>query len=220
MSIFKIAFAGAISTFALLAVPAASEAATVDIDGITVTNSGRISPAAPVLLQPGYTSATANFVGEIETGNPGHLPNPGFDPYGSADTTHHWWNIYRGSASFAVSGTTLDLLWGSPNYNVPYRSNSLSFYSGSTLLGSVLASDLYTSFSGITNDGQPGYLLSFTPDAGRYDKVVAGIIGSSSDFEFAFLGVPEPSTWAMIVAGFGGLGMMRIWKMRKTVATA
>ena len=108
MNITKIALAGAVSAFALLAIPVASQATTVVIDGITVTDFGRIGPSAPVLLQPGYISATADFVGEIETGNPGHLPNPGFDPYGPTDTTHHWWNVYKGSATFAFSAKSLD----------------------------------------------------------------------------------------------------------------
>jgi hypothetical protein len=48
----------------------------------------------------------------------------------------------------------------------------------------VLASDLYSNFSGITNTTDPGYMISFAP--GSLGSVVFGT--GPSDFEFAVVG--------------------------------
>jgi hypothetical protein len=98
----------------------------------------------------------------------------------------------------------LTIVWGSPNDNNPAATNTVSFYTGAngtgTLIGQVLASDLYADFSGINNTQDPGYLISFlTPQ--NFGSVV--FTTGSSDFEFA--AVPEPSTWAMLGIGFVGL---------------
>ena len=64
----------------------------------------------------------------------------------------------------------------------------------------MLASDLYSDFSGINNTQDPGYLISFrTPQ--NFGSVV--FTTGASDFEFA--AVPEPSTWAMLGIGFVSL---------------
>jgi len=117
------------------------------------------------------------------------------------------------SVTFNLSGSALNVVWGSPNDDNPLSSNYVSFYSGANggggLLGTVLASDLYSNFSGITNTTDPGYMISFAP--GQFGSVVFGT--GPSDFEFAVVGpstfsvagVPEPSTWAMMVLGFAGL---------------
>ena len=148
------------------------------------------------------------------SGNPPELSNAGWDPYGLGDTSHNWWNVESGSVTFNLSGSALNVVWGSPNDDNPLSSNYVSFYSGANggggLLGTVLASDLYSNFSGITNTTDPGYMISFAP--GQFGSVAFGT--GPSDFEFAVVGpstfsvagVPEPSTWAMMVLGFAGLG--------------
>ena len=106
--------------------------------------------------------------------------------------------------TFNGSSDALTIVWGSPNDNNPAATNTVSFYTGAngtgTLIGQVLASDLYSDFSGINNTQDPGYLISFlTPQ--NFGSVV--FTTGSSDFEFA--AVPEPSTWAMLGIGFVGL---------------
>ena len=106
--------------------------------------------------------------------------------------------------TFNGSGDALTIVWGSPNDNNPAATNTVSFYSGAngkgSLIGQVLASDLYSNFGNIDNTQDPGYLVSFMTPA-QYGSVV--FTTGSSDFEFA--AVPESSTWAMLGIGFAGL---------------
>jgi hypothetical protein len=101
------------------------------------------------------------------------LSNAGWGPYSLNDTNHNWWNVESGNVRFNLSGSVL---------------NYVSFYSRANraggLLGTVLASDLYSNFSGITNTTDPGYMISFVP--GSLGSVVFGT--GPSDFEFAVVG--------------------------------
>jgi hypothetical protein len=179
----------------ILAASAAS-AATAIIDGITVNDYGRVNPAGPDYAQPGVGTGTAQIqIGQVNVmpPNPPEFGNPGWNPYGASDTTHRWWNIEGGQVTMNGSGEALTIVWGSPNDNNPAATNIVSFYSGAngtgSLIGQVLASDLYSNFSTINNTQDPGFLVSFmTPE--KFGSVV--FTTGSSDFEFA--AVPEPST--------------------------
>ena len=188
----------------------AAPAATRTIDGITVTDFGRVSATAPDFAQPGVGSGTAQIqVGQVDVTppNPSEFANPGWDPYGLSDTTHRWWNIEGGTVTFNGSSNALTIVWGSPNDDNPAATNTVSFYSGAdgtgSLIGQVLGSELYSAF-GVDNTQEPGYLLSFLVPKG-YGSVV--FTTGSSDFEFAVASVPEPSTWAMLGTGFAGLAL-------------
>jgi hypothetical protein len=199
-------FLGVAGAAAAILAASAASAATATIDGITVSDYGRVSPAAPDAAQSGVGTGTAQIqIGQVSgPGNPPELSNPGWDPYGLSDTTHQWWNVEGGRVTFNGSNNALTIVWGSPNDDNPSATNTVSFYTGAngtgTLIGQVLASDLYADFSGINNTQDPGYLISFlTPQ--NFGSVV--FTTGSSDFEFA--AVPEPSTWAMLGIGFLGL---------------
>jgi PEP-CTERM motif len=199
----------------------ASAASAVTIDGITVNEYGRVNPAGPDYAQPGFGAGTAQIqIGQPNgPGNPPELGNPGWSPYGLSDTTHPWWNIEGGQMTMNGSGNGLTIVWGSPNDNNPAATNTVSFYTGAngtgSLIGQVLASDLYSNFSNIDNTQDPGFLVSFaTPET--YGSVV--FTTGSSDFEFA--AVPEPSTWAMMGMGFAGLALAGYKRSRNRLAPA
>ncbi len=114
------------------------------------------------------------------------------------------------SAQFNGTGTSLDIVWGSPNGD-----NTVTFFTSS---GSqtVTTSQLLAQFSvdGVGNNQEPGgYLINFTV-AGGFTGVKFSTVETA--FEFAFpvsselhiSAVPEPSTWAMMVLGFAGVGFM------------
>jgi PEP-CTERM motif len=201
-------FAGVMGAAATILGASAASAASAVIDGITVNDYGRVNPAGPDFAQPGVGTGTAQIqIGQVNgPGNPPELSNPGWDPYGLSDTTHSWWNIEGGQVTMNGSGNGLTIVWGSPNDNNPAATNTVSFYSGAngtgSLIGQVLASDLYSNFSDINNSQDPGFLVSFqTPE--KFGSVV--FTTGSSDFEFA--AVPEPSTWTMLGIGFAGLAL-------------
>ena len=189
----------------------------VTIDGITVNEYGRVNPAGPDYAQPGVGTGTAQIqIGQVNVmpPNPPEFGNPGWNPYGLSDTTHSWWNIEGGQVTMNGPGDALTIVWGSPNDNNPDATNTVSFYTGAngtgSLIGQVLASDLYSNFSNIDNTQDPGFLVSFmTPE--KYGSVV--FTTGSSDFEFA--AVPEPSTWAMLGIGFAGLALAGYKRSRR-----
>ncbi len=210
-------FLGVIGAAATILAASAASAATATIDGITVNEYGRVNPAGPNYAQPGFGTGTAQIqIGQVNVmpPNPPEFSNPGWSPYGASDTTHPWWNIEGGQVTMNGSGTALTIVWGSPNDNNPAATNTVSFYTGAngtgTLIGQVLASDLYSNFSNVDNTQDPGFLVSFmTPQI--YGSVV--FTTGSSDFEFA--AVPEPSTWAMLGIGFAGLGLAGFKRSRR-----
>jgi hypothetical protein len=207
----KAHLARAVAAAAILSASAASAAVTEIIDGVTVTDAGRVSPSAPVFMQSGVATPDAQIqIGQVTgPGNPPVFSNPGWDPYGLSDTSHSWWNVEDGSVTINSSSEQLTLVWGSPNYAASSDTNTVSFYSGANgtgaLIGTVTASDLYANFAGITNTTDPGYLISFVTST-PFGSVVF-TTPNASDFEFAVVaGVPEPSTWAMMLIGFAGFG--------------
>jgi hypothetical protein len=113
----------------------------------------------------------------------------------------------------------LSIVWGSPNNSGYGDDNYVSFYSGlngtCSLIGTVEAADLCNNFGGISNTTDPGYLIAFgVPKA--YQSVIFGTTPSA--FEFAVTaGVPEASTWAMLLAGFAGLGFLGFGRSRQGI---
>src|ERR1700733_4645569 len=207
---------GVIGAAATVLGASAASAASAIIDAITVNDYGRANPAGPDFAQPGFATGTAQIqTGQVTgPGNPPEFDNPGWNPSGLSDTTHSWWNIEGGQVTMNGSGDALTIVWGSPNDDNPAATNIVSFYTGAngtgTLIGKVLASDLYSNFSNIDNTQDPGFLVSFmTPE--NYGSVV--FTTGSSDFEFA--AVPEPSTWAMLGIGFAGLALTGYKRSRR-----
>ena len=197
----KAMYLGAASALAVMVGFSVGAHAAV-IDGITVTDSGLANPGSPDYTQPAAFSSSGAQVQFAWTGT--GLSNNGWDPFGPSDTSHHWWNIgdYGGSVVFNLSGTGLNIVWGSPNDN-----NTVSFYSGAggtgSVVGAVTTSDLVSAF-GVGNYDQPGYLISFsTPQP--FSSVVFST--GPTAFEFA-VAAPELSTWGMMLAGFAGLGFV------------
>jgi len=210
-------FLGVIGAAATILGASAASAASAIIDGVTVNDYGRVNPAGPDYAQPGVGTGTAQIqIGQVNVmpPNPPEFGNPGWNPYGASDTTHPWWNIEGGQVTMNGSGDALTIVWGSPNDDNPAATNTVSFYSGAngtgSLIGQVLASDLYSNFSNINNTQDPGFLVSFmTPE--KFGSVV--FTTGSSDFEFA--AVPEPSTWAMLGIGFAGLALSGYKRSRR-----
>jgi hypothetical protein len=148
--------------------------------------------------------------------------NDGWNPWGQngqggftgpSDTTHSWINVGATDAAglFALTGTELRIVWGSPNDD-----NTVTFYSDAKGLDPIGSIDETSLFNPATdNTGAPGFLTLFTSTT-PFDSVSFAATNGSA-FEFAVL-VPEASTWAMMLAGFAGLGFLGFRRSRRAVA--
>jgi hypothetical protein len=88
--------------------------------------------------------------------------------------------------------------------------NTISFFNGATLIGSFTGSQLANPANGDQNAGATNRRYFFT--FGAADSVNRVVFNTTLPaFEFdniaaAISGVPEPSTWAMMILGFGLVG--------------
>jgi fibronectin-binding autotransporter adhesin len=104
--------------------------------------------------------------------------------------------------AFSALKSSFGLYWGSVD-----TYNSLAFYNGATLVTTISGADVAPPMS--ANGGQTDYssngyvLISALP---QFDRVVAASSSNSFEFDNVVAGVPEPSTWAMLLLGFAGLG--------------
>lgn len=92
--------------------------------------------------------------------------------------------------------------------------NTISFYNGATLIGSYNGSQLTipnpANGNKTSGDTNRRYFFTFG-DADNVNKVVFNTTKPAFEFDdiaAAISGVPEPSTWAMMMLGFGLVGFM------------
>jgi PEP-CTERM motif len=123
-------------------------------------------------------------------------------PFG--DQTNYMAVLGGKSETIAYSSlmTRFGLYWGSVD-----TYNSLTFYEGDTLVATITGSDVappMTANGGQTDYASNGYVwITALP---QFDRVVAASSSNSFEFDNVVAGVPEPSTWAMLLLGFAGLG--------------
>jgi hypothetical protein len=100
--------------------------------------------------------------------------------------------------------------------------NTLDFYSGDTLLGSVFGQQASAWPNGDQDSGVTNRTVSISSDK-AFDKLVfrTGQNAFEADsFKFT-AAVPEPATWGMMILGFGAIGMaMRSSRRRQGAAVA
>jgi hypothetical protein len=120
--------------------------------------------------------------------------------------------------------------------------NQVAFYKGATLVGSLSPSDVLARIGGNSayygnpnaaflgqDAGETFAFINFYDTTGTFDRVVfsenPAVGGYESDdhtvgFYTQMGGVPEPSTWAMLILGFGGIGFMGLRASRKIAVAA
>jgi hypothetical protein len=192
--------------------------ATVVITGITssVPTAYNFAPSTVITFDDlevtdppgGYIVSSSPFIsdGYLFTGKGGVVngstPVTFMAPAG--DTTNYLATTdNKGSGSESVSfGSTqskFGLYWGSVD-----SYNTLTFLLGGKVVGKFTGSDVASSFDKYGNSGVSDY-VNF---AGKFDEVTFSATEAAFEVDnLAIAGaVPEPATWALMLAGFAGLG--------------
>jgi hypothetical protein len=223
---------GLLSAVVALGLSTAANAAS-----ITILPPGDLGPPAgygagatfnTVAAQPyGTTTASGSFLdGGAAFSGTGVVMNNGGQgsdglyatPYG--DTTNYMAVLGGGSEQIDFTGlkTSFGLYWGSVD-----TYNSLTFYDGSVAVATISGADVAPPLA--ANGGQTDYasngyiLISALP---QFDRVVAASSSNSFEFDNVAAGgmsaVPEPSTWAMLLLGFAGLGYAGLRRSKAPIA--
>jgi hypothetical protein len=137
------------------------------------------------------------------------------------DSSNYIWGLIKGTSVTFGNGDTpvhsFVIHWGSvdgTNAGGDHYDNIMTFSNGDSITGAYLT----TLGFGITGDGSqtnplnnPWLLIS---DSTAFTGFTATSAQHSFEFDMS-TGVPEPSTWAMLLAGFGGLGFAALRRSKK-----
>jgi hypothetical protein len=143
----------------------------------------------------------------------------------AGDTTNYMSILGGKSETLTFSGTQnkFGLYWGSID-----SYNSVAFYSGNsatpflTLFGNNLNAVPALGFNGDQSGALTNAYVTFTGLS--FDRIVLASSGNSFEFDNISFGnvgpVPEPSTWAMMLLGFAGIGFVYRRRRSRLAVTA
>jgi hypothetical protein len=225
----KLLFPVAFSLLAALAVsPASADTITAIASGVHVGEGG------PAFTQTAGTDLSGSFsyngISYTNSGPAGGVefkttPNDGngAQPFDTKGTYLSVLAVGSLTMNF-TSRDSIGLYWGSID-----PSNDIKFYSvvglTSTLVGEITGADaalqnsLLLTANGSQNDYIANRYVTFTDTTigGSFNEMV--LTSGQNSFEFTNVnGVPEPTTWAMMVLGFLGLGFLGYRKSSRSVA--
>ena len=170
--------------------------------------------SAPIQAQT-YSSNFGNLGSGGDSGNPGYYYFSG----------HNASQGYTGTGLSAVNGFDISLIGGSPYGNYVSQPLSLTFQVNGVDIGSTtynpgdsanrMLSFAFSSIASLTTD----YTLSAYVSGPVCSGCGALQLSSENAFTLRSLqgAVPEPSTWAMMLMGFGAIGY-GVRRQRKTAA--
>jgi hypothetical protein len=162
-------------------------------------------------LQSGSTATNSGLITFTTDGNVAVGTNVNVNAAPAGDASHYLWGVGGATITFANAVTRFDIYWGSIDGN-GNNNNSLVLNVGSdTITGDNLVAMGLTNGAGNQfdifdnqwfriSDTNPftSFAVSSTTNAFEFDMAGPSVTQTS--------GVPEPSTWAMMLLGFAGLG--------------
>ena len=214
--------AGSAATIAILPAgdlgPLAGYGPGATFDSVPARAYGSVAPSGA------FSDAGAAFSGSGVVMNNGGQGSLGLyaSPFG--DASNYMAVLGGGSEEIAYSArsTSFGLYWGSVD-----TYNSLAFYDGAVLVATITGADLPLSANGGQTDYASNAYVWITA-LPQFDRVI--VASSSNSFEFdnvvaaggalaqASAPIPEPSTWAMLLIGFAGLGYAAFRKSRTPIS--
>jgi PEP-CTERM motif len=162
-------------------------------------------------MSTGSTATSSGSITFTTDGNVAVGTNVNVNAAPAGDDSHYLWGVGGATITFAHPVTSFDIYWGSIDGN-GNNNNSLVLNVGSdTITGHDLVSmglangagnqfDTFDSQWFRISDTNPftSFTASSTTNAFEFDMAGPSVTQTS--------GVPEPSTWAMMLIGFAGLG--------------
>ena len=201
----------------LLATPAyAAVNVTIVPSAFGVQGGGTGFETAPVgaLVSP-YNEAGLTFStvsGSVQVKVP---PSDSNGAFPAGNTSSQYLSVLGGGAVDISAGSErnrLQLYWGSID-----TYNAINFYNNNVVVASLSGADVLPFL--IPNGNQvsalSNRLVTIYLNSGTYD--FARLTSSSNSFEIDNISaaVPEPSTWAMMLFGFGALGLLSSRRSRR-----
>ena len=169
--------------------------------------------------QNGFTIGGITWNGTDAATAKGTTPNISAAPLGMGTdlmTGTTYMSVEGGGTETAVwdtAQTSLSIYWGSIDGDG--NINSVSISMGSYTLTGLQLAAMGTDGNGNQTNPIGNMLVTIT---GLDPFTTASFASTRNAFEFSLGGVPEPSTWAMMVVGFAGLGYAAFRRNNKTLA--
>ena len=188
-----------------LSIPCAAQAATVVVD-FTADTQGFKSQGFSSVAAPQLSFFSPNAGSLLVLDSPPSTVGNGLLALASSSTQQSYL-----AGSFSTNVDSLSLFFGNDDTccSQPSDVAVLRTYLGTTLVGTTTVSpnfndviDQSISFSGMTFDN---FTFSYETSSGALDDLTEVVDNITFN---TVSGVPEPATWAMMLAGFGAIGFV------------
>ena len=185
--------------------------ATVSIVQIASPGNWSAFDNVTVGLQSGSTATNSGLITFTTDGNVAVGTNVNVNAAPAGDASHYLWGVGGATITFANAVTSFDIYWGSIDGNGNNNNSLVLNVASDTITGDDLVSMGLTNGAGNQFDIFDNQWFRIS-DTNPFTSFTASSTANAFEFDMAgpsvtqTSGVPEPSTWAMMLIGFAGLG--------------